>query len=80
MPRVQQSGLLGPVCKQIAKLCGDLAYNKLVQGILFQADYLRDPMKEWMMMMALMDEEDELDDAVDGMLKDRRRLKSDDLI
>ena len=41
---------------------------------------LRDPMKEWMMMMALMDEEDELDDAVDGMLKDRRRLKSDDLI
>ena len=33
------------ICAGIAKLLGDLAYNKLVQGILFQANYLRDPYK-----------------------------------
>jgi len=32
-------------CAGVAKLLGDLAYNKLVQGILFQANYLRDPYK-----------------------------------
>ena len=37
------SGLLGPVCRIIAGLCGDLAFNSLVQGILFQADYFRRP-------------------------------------
>lgn len=29
----------------ISQLCGDLAFNSLVQGILFQADYFRDPRK-----------------------------------
>jgi palmitoyl-protein thioesterase len=33
------------ICAGIAKLLGDLAYNKLVQGIFFQANYLRDPFK-----------------------------------
>eukprot|EP00949_MAST-11_sp_MAST-11-sp1_P002730 g2730.t1 len=35
----------GNLCKLVAELCGDLAYNALVQGILFQADYFRDPSK-----------------------------------
>merc|ERR1712178_488286 len=34
---------LGLVCKALAEVLGDLAYNGLVQGILFQADYYRDP-------------------------------------
>lgn len=34
---------LGLVCKALAETLGDLAYNGLVQGILFQADYYRDP-------------------------------------
>ena len=29
----------------ISQLCGDLAFNSLVQGILFQANYFRDPRK-----------------------------------
>ena len=33
--------LLGPICRPVAGVLGDLAYNKLVQGILFQADYFR---------------------------------------
>ena len=33
------------LCKGISQLCGDLVYNGLVQGILFQADYFRDPNK-----------------------------------
>ena len=32
-------------CKGVAHLCGSLAYNSLIQGILFQADYFRDPTK-----------------------------------
>lgn len=36
---------LGLVCKALAEVLGDLAYNSLVQGILFQADYYRDPQK-----------------------------------
>ena len=35
----------GSFCKGVAHLCGSLAYNSLVQGILFQADYFRDPTK-----------------------------------
>jgi len=31
------------ICAGVAHLCGDLAYNSIVQGILFQADYFRDP-------------------------------------
>lgn len=31
------------LCKGISQLCGELAYNSIVQGILFQADYFRDP-------------------------------------
>eukprot|EP00472_Partenskyella_glossopodia_P008800 CAMPEP_0197523132 /NCGR_PEP_ID=MMETSP1318-20131121/8127_1 /TAXON_ID=552666 /ORGANISM="Partenskyella glossopodia, Strain RCC365" /LENGTH=318 /DNA_ID=CAMNT_0043075723 /DNA_START=214 /DNA_END=1170 /DNA_ORIENTATION=+ len=33
------------ICKSLAALCGNLAYNPLVQGVLFQADYFRDPHK-----------------------------------
>jgi len=33
------------LCQGIAALAGDLCYNSLVQGILFQADYFRDPNK-----------------------------------
>jgi palmitoyl-protein thioesterase len=42
-PNCNPAGLLGPVCKPIAKLCGDLAYTPLTQGLLFQVDYFRDP-------------------------------------
>lgn len=43
-PHCNPSGLLGPVCKLIDDLLvGPLAYTKLVQGKLFQADYFRDP-------------------------------------
>jgi palmitoyl-protein thioesterase len=41
----QQKKPLGLLCKAIAEVCGDLAYNSLVQGHLFQADYFRDPKK-----------------------------------
>jgi len=44
-PQCNPAGLLGIVCKAVAEVCGDLAYNSLVQGILFQADYFRDPTK-----------------------------------
>ena len=33
------------LCKGLSELAGDLCYNSLVQGILFQADYFRDPNK-----------------------------------
>jgi len=36
---------LGLICKALAEVLGDLAYNSLVQNILFQADYYRDPAK-----------------------------------
>jgi len=42
-PHCNPHGLFGLVCDQLAKLCGDLAYTKLTQGLLFQADYFRDP-------------------------------------
>eukprot|EP00494_Astrolonche_serrata_P029971 UN30238 len=42
-PNCDPDGLLGPVCKFIASLLGDLAYNEWVQNFLFQADYFRDP-------------------------------------
>ena len=42
-PHCDPSGLLGPVCDAISKLCGDLAYTSLTQSLLFQADYFRDP-------------------------------------
>merc|ERR1711871_1189789 len=32
-------------CKTLAHLCGELSPNALVKGILFQADYFRDPTK-----------------------------------
>jgi len=40
-PNCNPKGLLGPVCKQLAKLAGGGA--ELLQGELFQADYFRDP-------------------------------------
>jgi len=43
-PHCNPSGILGPVCNLIDELLvGPLAYTKLVQGKLFQADYFRDP-------------------------------------
>lgn len=43
-PNCNPSGLLGPVCKLLDKfLVGPLAYTKLIQNKLFQADYFRDP-------------------------------------
>jgi len=35
----------GVVCEALTSLLGDLAYNGLVQSILFQANYFRDPSK-----------------------------------
>jgi len=37
--------VLGKVCLALNSLLGDLAYNALVQGILMQANYFRDPAK-----------------------------------
>jgi len=43
-PSCNPAGLLGPVCKLLSRfLVGPLAYTKWVQGMLFQADYFRDP-------------------------------------
>jgi len=35
--------VIGGVCKALTEVLGALAYNPLSQGILFQADYFRDP-------------------------------------
>ena len=41
-----ETPVVGPtVCKGIAEVLGDLAYNKLIQSILFQANYWRDVAK-----------------------------------
>eukprot|EP00656_Telonema_subtile_P058605 TRINITY_DN9978_c0_g1_i2.p1 TRINITY_DN9978_c0_g1~~TRINITY_DN9978_c0_g1_i2.p1 ORF type:complete len:237 (+),score=62.53 TRINITY_DN9978_c0_g1_i2:156-866(+) len=37
--------VVGTVCKALTEVLGVLAYNPLSQGILFQADYFRDPSK-----------------------------------
>ena len=42
-PDCDPKGLLGPVCKPLERLCGDLAYTEITQSLLFQADYFRDP-------------------------------------
>jgi len=42
-PQCDPTGLLGPVCKLLAELTGDLAYGEAMQNDLFQADYFRDP-------------------------------------
>jgi len=36
---------LGLICKTFAEVLGDLAYNPIVQGILYQANYFRDASK-----------------------------------
>jgi len=41
----EQGKPLGLVCKALAETLGDLAYLKLSQGILFQADYYRDAVR-----------------------------------
>jgi palmitoyl-protein thioesterase len=41
----EQGKPLGLICKALAEVLGDFAYSGLVQGILFQADYYRDPAK-----------------------------------
>jgi len=38
-----QLPVVGGVCKALTEVLGLLAYNPISQGILFQADYLRDP-------------------------------------
>ena len=35
-PDCNPAGLLGPVCREIARLVGDLAYTSLTQALLFQ--------------------------------------------
>jgi len=42
-PNCDPDGLLGPVCKILAEVLGDAAYNEEIQDHLFQADYFRDP-------------------------------------
>ncbi|KAJ8613344.1 hypothetical protein CTAYLR_002235 [Chrysophaeum taylorii] len=42
-PNCDPDGPMGPVCTQIAKLCGDVAYTQKTQDLLFQIDYYRDP-------------------------------------
>jgi len=41
----EQGKPLGLICKALAEVLGDLAYLELAQGILFQADYYRDPVR-----------------------------------
>ena len=36
---------IGGICSGLTEILGDLAYNSFVQGILFQANYFRDPSK-----------------------------------
>ena len=44
-PNCDPTGLLGPVCRILASLAGDAAYTSVTQGLLFQADYFRDPLR-----------------------------------
>jgi palmitoyl-protein thioesterase len=44
-PNCDPDGLLGAVCKQLSHLVGDITYTKATQGLLFQIDYFRDPMR-----------------------------------
>jgi len=44
-PNCDPEGLLGIVCRPLAKLCGDLSYTHFTQDLLFQIDYFRDPMR-----------------------------------
>jgi len=44
-PNCNPDGLLGPVCKQLSHLCGDVSYTAVTQDLLFQIDYFRDPMR-----------------------------------
>jgi len=44
-PDCNPAGLLGPVCKPLERLVGDVAYTSLTQSLLFQIDYFRDPMR-----------------------------------
>jgi palmitoyl-protein thioesterase len=37
--------VIGSICEVLTSVLGDLAYNQLVQSILFQAGYFRDPSK-----------------------------------
>jgi len=44
-PNCNPDGLLGIVCKPLSHLCGDVAYTKVTQNVLFQLNYYRDPMR-----------------------------------
>ena len=37
--------ILGSLCEVVAEVLGDFAYDELIQDVLFQANYYRDPMK-----------------------------------
>lgn len=39
----RQGQALGLICRSLAEALGELAYNPIVQGTLFQANYFRDP-------------------------------------
>jgi palmitoyl-protein thioesterase len=40
-----QGKVIGGVCQALTEVLSSLAYNSFVQGLLFQADYFRDPSK-----------------------------------
>ena len=42
-PHCNPAGLLGPVCKTLANMGGEVAYTQVSQELLFQIDYYRDP-------------------------------------
>jgi palmitoyl-protein thioesterase len=42
-PNCNPAGVLGSICDTLDEVLGDLAYTELVQNILFQANYFRDP-------------------------------------
>merc|ERR1711981_347560 len=45
VPQCNPAGILGAVCRPLAKLCGTFGYTSLIQHHLFQADCFRDPTK-----------------------------------
>jgi len=40
-----QGKVVGSACEALSEVLGQLAYNPIAQGVLFQADYFRDPSK-----------------------------------
>lgn len=44
-PNCDPDGPAGPVCKDVAELCGSIAYTQATQDLLFQINYYRDPFR-----------------------------------